>query len=80
MSDDEWAARGKVCANAGDSRAVLCRAGRAIALSEDHKPDDPKERSRIYAAGGHVLLGLCARPLRFGRHGHKLCRERFGCV
>ena len=26
-------------ANAGDSRSVLCRAGKAIPLSEDHKPE-----------------------------------------
>lgn len=25
-------------ANAGDSRSVLCRSGKAIALSQDHKP------------------------------------------
>lgn len=28
-------------ANAGDSRSVLCNGNSAIALSEDHKPDDP---------------------------------------
>lgn len=27
------------CANAGDSRSVLCRNGKMLALSEDHKPD-----------------------------------------
>lgn len=43
-----------LCANAGDSRAVLCRKGRAIPLSHDHKPDDDKERRRIEAAGGRV--------------------------
>jgi len=43
-----------VVANAGDSRAVLCRAGKAVPLSEDHKPNNPGERSRIVAAGGYI--------------------------
>jgi len=43
-----------IVANAGDSRAVLCRAGRAVPLSKDHKPNDPEERRRIVAAGGYV--------------------------
>jgi len=41
-------------ANAGDSRAVLCRDGNAVALSEDHKPNDPRETERILKAGGTV--------------------------
>lgn len=41
-------------ANAGDSRAVLCRQGQALALSEDHKPQSEAERNRIHAAGGFV--------------------------
>jgi len=43
-----------VVANAGDSRAVLCRAGRAIALSDDHKPALESELTRIEQAGGWV--------------------------
>lgn len=52
-----------VCANAGDSRAVLCRNGRAVDLSEDHKPNSQTERDRIEAAGGrvHETPGLGAR-------------------
>jgi serine/threonine protein phosphatase PrpC len=42
-------------ANAGDSRAVLCRAhGQVEALSEDHKPMQATELTRIVAAGGFV--------------------------
>ncbi|KAG2228876.1 hypothetical protein INT48_006758, partial [Thamnidium elegans] len=41
--------------NAGDSRAVIStRDGRAIPLSQDHKPKLPKEELRIRTAGGHV--------------------------
>ena len=41
-----------ICANAGDSRAVLCQKGqKAIGLSEDHKPQNPLEMRRIIAAG-----------------------------
>ena len=36
--------RSIVVANVGDSRAVLCRAGRAMDLTRDHKPDDVLER------------------------------------
>eukprot|EP00758_Cryptobia_borreli_P002291 Tbor_TRINITY_DN2922_c0_g1::TRINITY_DN2922_c0_g1_i1::g.1118::m.1118/K14803/PTC2_3; protein phosphatase PTC2/3 len=44
-----------VCASVGDSRAVLCRKdGSTVSLSEDHKPENPEERARIEAAGGHV--------------------------
>ncbi len=42
-------------ANAGDSRAVLCRAGGVTsALSIDHKPQQMVEMNRITKAGGFV--------------------------
>lgn len=42
-------------ANAGDCRAVLCRAGgKTEALSIDHKPMQERESSRIVKAGGFV--------------------------
>ena len=44
-------------ANAGDSRAVLCRNGQAIAMSNDHKPECQEELDRILAAGGTVIEG-----------------------
>mmetsp|Transcript_42212 Transcript_42212/g.62072 ORF Transcript_42212/g.62072 Transcript_42212/m.62072 type:complete len:439 (+) Transcript_42212:68-1384(+) len=43
-----------VAANVGDSRAVLSRRGRALDLTEDHKPDNPKELERIKSLGGNV--------------------------
>jgi protein phosphatase 1G len=48
-------------ANAGDSRGVMGRAGKAIALSEDHKPAHEIERTRIIAAGGFLsdIGGVC---------------------
>jgi len=51
-----------VVANVGDSRAMLVRKGKAIPLTDDHKPENPQERSRIQAAGGQVLkIGPCHR-------------------
>ena len=41
-------------ANAGDSRCVVCREGKAIEMSFDHKPEDDCERQRIEKAGGQV--------------------------
>ena len=43
-----------VVANAGDSRAVLCRDGGAFPLSYDHKPQHETEMNRIRKAGGFV--------------------------
>lgn len=43
-----------ICANAGDSRAVLCKKGVAVPLSEDHKPENAEEKERIVKAGGFV--------------------------
>jgi len=44
-----------IVANVGDSRAILCRAGRAIQLSIDHKPNAKEERQRVERAGGVVV-------------------------
>jgi len=44
-------------ANVGDTRAVLCRGGKAIRLSFDHKPKVPSEKERIEKLGGFVAMG-----------------------
>lgn len=48
-----------VCANVGDSGAILYlnepQTGlRTVRLSQDHKPSDPIERQRILGVGGKV--------------------------
>lgn len=44
-----------VCANVGDSRAVLCSTKNlAVQLSFDHKPNNPDEMKRIKENGGYV--------------------------
>lgn len=45
-----------ICANAGDSRAVLCREGNCLELSQDHKPWNDEEKQRIEKAGGCVTM------------------------
>ncbi|XVE58397.1 hypothetical protein DITRI_Ditri04bG0166400 [Diplodiscus trichospermus] len=42
-------------ANVGDSRTIISKAGKAIPLSEDHKPNRSDERKRIENAGGVVM-------------------------
>lgn len=57
-----------VCANAGDSRAVLSTSGNtAVPLSYDHKPDDEPEERRIRAAGGYVAGGRVEGDLAVSR-------------
>ncbi|CAN1859218.1 Probable protein phosphatase 2C 49 [Linum perenne] len=41
-------------ANAGDCRAVLCRKGEAIDMSQDHRPIYPSERRRVEQLGGFI--------------------------
>lgn len=42
-------------ANVGDARIVLCRNGRALRLSYDHKGSDENEGRRVANAGGLIL-------------------------
>lgn len=42
--------------NVGDSRCVLSKSGRAVALTSDHKPDRADERARVEKAGGQVVF------------------------
>lgn len=70
-------------ANAGDSRAVLCRdimknesaSNNIVALTRDHKPSDPQEQARIKAAGGDVIrgrvMGMLAVSRALGDHSLK---------
>ncbi len=44
-------------ANAGDARGVLCRNGRALRLTYDHKGTDKQEAKRIMDSGGFVMSG-----------------------
>ncbi|KAF4664613.1 hypothetical protein FOZ61_000683 [Perkinsus olseni] len=53
LGDDEEYPR-LICANAGDSRCMVVRDGKAYDLSEDHKPSLPVERERITQAGGVI--------------------------
>jgi serine/threonine protein phosphatase PrpC len=60
-------------ANIGDSRAVLCRDGKAVALSYDHVARDPAEQERVKQKKGIIrnnMLGFCLELTRaFGDRG-----------
>lgn len=46
-----------IVANAGDCRAVLCRKGVAVQLSQDHRPTSLMERQRVEKLGGIIEYG-----------------------
>ena len=55
-----------LAANIGDSRCVISRAGLAIDMSFDHKPEDDIELKRIIKAGG-FLTGSMSRRMAVRR-------------
>ncbi|KAI3451372.1 hypothetical protein Pfo_008037 [Paulownia fortunei] len=59
--------RTMIIANAGDSRAVLGKRGRAIELSNDHKPNCTSERLRIEKLGGVIYDGYLNGQLSVAR-------------
>jgi serine/threonine protein phosphatase PrpC len=61
------------CANAGDSRCVLCKTGIAEELSKDHKPDLETEKSRIEKAGGCVEENRVNGEINLSRSLGDLC-------
>ena len=54
-------------ANAGDSRAVICKNGIGFQMSHDHKPDSAKEKNRVYKSGGWVNEGRIKGNLNLSR-------------
>ncbi|KVI08710.1 Protein phosphatase 2C [Cynara cardunculus var. scolymus] len=56
-----------IIANAGDSRAVLGKRGRAIELSIDHKPSSTSEKKRIEKLGGVIYDGYLNGQLSVAR-------------
>ena len=62
-------------ANAGDTRAVLCKNGQAERLSIDHKASDPTEIDRVKSVGGKIIDGRVAGGLAItramGDHAYK---------
>ncbi|KAH7567000.1 hypothetical protein ACOSP7_011311 [Xanthoceras sorbifolium] len=62
-----FSGRTLIIANAGDCRAVLGRRGRAIEISNDHKPNSTSERLRIEKLGGVVYDGYLNGQLSVAR-------------
>jgi len=73
-------------ANAGDSRAVISKNGKAIRVTTDHKPTLDSERDRILNLKGYVIFGRVNGVLAVSRalgdfyfHPHVTCDpEIFG--
>ena len=55
------------CANVGDARGILCRNGKAIDLSVDHKAKRADEQERIKSQGGYIVYGRVLGRLAISR-------------
>jgi serine/threonine protein phosphatase PrpC len=68
-----------ICANVGDSRAMLSKKNAVLPLSFDHKPDNDVELTRIEKVGGFVRAGRVDGDLAvsrsFGDFGYKNCKD-----
>ncbi|KAI1238590.1 hypothetical protein IHE44_0013326 [Lamprotornis superbus] len=56
-----------VVASVGDSRALLCRKGKAVKLTIDHTPERKEEKERIKKCGGFVSWNSVGQPHVNGR-------------
>ncbi|XP_054544196.1 protein phosphatase 1K, mitochondrial isoform X1 [Talpa occidentalis] len=56
-----------VVASVGDSRAILCRKGKAVKLTIDHTPERKDEKERIKKCGGFVAWNSLGQPHVNGR-------------
>ena len=53
--------------NTGDTRAVVCRGGKALNVTLDMKATDPEQIARVAMAGGHVTKGRVMGALAVAR-------------
>ncbi|XP_070683660.1 protein phosphatase Mn(2+)-dependent 1K [Pempheris klunzingeri] len=56
-----------VVASVGDSRAMLCRKGKALKLTVDHTPERKDEKERIKKSGGFITWNSLGQPNVNGR-------------
>ncbi|XP_056135814.1 protein phosphatase 1K, mitochondrial [Lampris incognitus] len=56
-----------VVGSVGDSRAMLCRKGKALKLTVDHTPERKDEKERIKKSGGFVTWNSLGQPQVNGR-------------
>ncbi|KAI3459181.1 hypothetical protein Pfo_015844 [Paulownia fortunei] len=73
--------RNLLIANVGDCRAVLCRKGDAVQLSQDHRPSCQLERKRVEDLGGTIEYGYLNGELAVTRAlGDWYMKLPFGCA